>query len=85
MRLFERSQASRLCLACVPEEDSSDIEAGCRHCSAATGAGHGGTDVKKKAVNRYDSVWDALTDTPEQAANLRARTELMQKTWPSDG
>jgi len=35
--------------------------------------------VKKMAVNRYDSVWDALADTPEQAANLRARTELMQK------
>jgi len=35
--------------------------------------------VKKKAVNRYESVWDALADTPEQAANLRARTELMQK------
>ena len=27
----------------------------------------------------YASVWDALADTPEQAANLRARTELMQK------
>jgi predicted XRE-type DNA-binding protein len=35
--------------------------------------------VKKKAVDRYDSVWDALADTPGQAANLRARTELMQK------
>lgn len=35
--------------------------------------------MKKKAAMRYDSVWDALTDTPEQAANLRARTELMQK------
>ena len=35
--------------------------------------------MKKKLVNRYDSVWDALADTPEQAANLRARTELMQK------
>ena len=35
--------------------------------------------MKKKAVNRYESVWDALADTPEQAANLRARTELMQK------
>ena len=35
--------------------------------------------MKKMAVNRYDSVWDALADTPEQAANLRARTELMQK------
>ena len=27
----------------------------------------------------YDSVWDAIADTPEQAANLRARAELMQK------
>ena len=25
------------------------------------------------------SVWDALADTPEQAANLRARAELMQQ------
>jgi len=24
-------------------------------------------------------VWDALADTPEQAANLRARAELMRK------
>ncbi len=27
----------------------------------------------------YVSVWDALADTPEQAANLRARAELMQQ------
>lgn len=27
----------------------------------------------------YKSVWDAIADTPEQAANLRARAELMQK------
>ncbi|TAL86966.1 MAG: XRE family transcriptional regulator [Rhodanobacter sp.] len=27
----------------------------------------------------YDSVWDAISDTPEQAANLRARAELMQQ------
>ncbi len=26
----------------------------------------------------YASVWDALADTPGQAANLRARAELMQ-------
>lgn len=25
----------------------------------------------------YASIWDALTDSPEQAANLRARAELM--------
>ena len=27
----------------------------------------------------YSNVWDAIADTPEQAANLRARAELMQK------
>ncbi|MHB1144114.1 MAG: helix-turn-helix domain-containing protein [Thiobacillus sp.] len=27
----------------------------------------------------YASVWEALADTPEHAANLRARAELMQK------
>jgi predicted XRE-type DNA-binding protein len=27
----------------------------------------------------FTSVWDALADTPEQAANLRARSELMQQ------
>lgn len=32
-----------------------------------------------KTPDTYDSVWDALADTPEQAANLRARAELMQQ------
>ena len=27
----------------------------------------------------YASVWDAIADTPEQAANLRARAELIQQ------
>jgi predicted XRE-type DNA-binding protein len=27
----------------------------------------------------YANLWDAIADTPEQAANLRARAELMQK------
>jgi len=30
-------------------------------------------------VEIYASVWDALADTPEQAANFRARAELMQQ------
>ena len=30
-------------------------------------------------TENYESVWDAIADTPEQAANLRARAELMQK------
>ena len=33
----------------------------------------------KKNANTYASVWDALADTPEQAANLRARAELRRQ------
>ena len=32
-----------------------------------------------KKIRTYASVWDALADTPERAANLRARAELMQQ------
>jgi predicted XRE-type DNA-binding protein len=32
-----------------------------------------------RKIERYDSVWDAIADTPEEAANLRARAELMQQ------
>ncbi|MGC4062579.1 MAG: hypothetical protein QM749_17735 [Aquabacterium sp.] len=31
----------------------------------------------------YVSVWSALADTPDQAANLCVRAEIMQKLWPS--
>ncbi len=34
---------------------------------------------EKEKVKRYASVWDALTSTPEAAANLRLRSELMGK------
>jgi predicted XRE-type DNA-binding protein len=37
-----------------------------------------GTPMKRRS-NTYASVWDAIADTPEQAANLRARAELMQQ------
>jgi predicted XRE-type DNA-binding protein len=33
----------------------------------------------KTEPDTYTSVWDALADTPEQAANLQARAELMQQ------
>jgi len=29
-------------------------------------------------AKEYSRVWDAITDTPEQAANLQARAELMR-------
>ena len=36
------------------------------------------TSASKKPKT-YASVWEALADTPEQAANLRTRAELMQQ------
>ncbi|HEY1336486.1 MAG TPA: XRE family transcriptional regulator [Bryobacteraceae bacterium] len=32
-----------------------------------------------KKPKTYASVWDAVADSPEEAANLRARAELMEK------
>ena len=32
-----------------------------------------------KTPKTYANVWEALADTPEQAANLRTRAELMQQ------
>ena len=32
-----------------------------------------------KKAESYASVWDAIADTPGQAANLRARAELMRQ------
>ena len=35
--------------------------------------------MKKSKAKSYKSMWDAIADTPEQAANLRARAELMRQ------
>jgi predicted XRE-type DNA-binding protein len=35
--------------------------------------------MTKPKIESYASVWDALADTPAEAANLRARAELMQQ------
>lgn len=35
--------------------------------------------MSKTRIESYVSVWDAIADTPGQAANLRARAELMQQ------
>ena len=35
--------------------------------------------MRKAKVETYKSVWDALADTPEEAANLRLRSALMQQ------
>lgn len=35
--------------------------------------------MSKTKTERYASVWDAIADTPEEAANLRVRAELIDK------
>ena len=35
--------------------------------------------MKSPQADRFASVWDAIADTPEEAANLRLRSELMDK------
>ena len=35
--------------------------------------------MKKPQTDRFESVWDAIADTPEEAANLRVRSDLMDK------
>ena len=35
--------------------------------------------MSKPKTERFASVWDAIADTPEEAANLRVRAELMDK------
>lgn len=65
-------------LHAFPEEDSSHEQAGHRAgeepvCRADA------SKTMKKPNNTYLSIWDAIADTPEQAANLRLRAELMQQ------
>ena len=35
--------------------------------------------MTKSKIKSYASVWDAIADTPEEAENLRVRSELMDK------
>lgn len=35
--------------------------------------------MKAVAKNTFANVWDAIADTPEEAANLNLRYELMEK------
>jgi predicted XRE-type DNA-binding protein len=35
--------------------------------------------MTKQKADTYESVWDAIADTPQEAANLRVRAELIEK------
>ena len=33
--------------------------------------------MKKLKIEKFENVWDAIADTPQEAANLSARSDLM--------
>jgi predicted XRE-type DNA-binding protein len=35
--------------------------------------------MKKLKVEKFENVWDAIADSPEEAANLSARSDLMDQ------
>lgn len=35
--------------------------------------------MKKLEYEEFESVWDAIADTPQEAANLRMRSDLMHQ------
>ncbi|MGA7245381.1 MAG: hypothetical protein WBX19_19510 [Terracidiphilus sp.] len=41
--------------------------------------------MSKARIKTYARVWDAIADTPEEAANLRMRAALMQQIAPNGG
>ena len=35
--------------------------------------------MKKLKIEKFENIWDAIADSPEEAANLDARSELMDQ------
>jgi predicted XRE-type DNA-binding protein len=76
-----RADAGRA--ARVPEEVPGHIEAGHRHCEGTLR-----TTAERRLMRRartdtsgtFVSTWNAVTDTPEEAANLGLRAEMMEQT-----
>jgi predicted XRE-type DNA-binding protein len=58
----------------VPAEDAANGETGCGFGRVAA-AGTDGEDVM--TIEVFESVWDALEDTPTEAENMKLRSSLM--------
>ena len=71
------SSRCRLCVARFSKEDPGDQQVGRGTRQEAIYRIDERCQVTK--IETFDSVWDALANTPEQAANLRARAELMRQ------
>ncbi len=61
----------------ISEKNTGNAKEGSSNCEATLWESEGRQDMNKP--EKYASVWDAIEDTQEQAANLRSRAELMQK------
>ena len=72
LRCYVRGRG--LCASRVLEEDAADGETGCGSGGGAV-AGTGGVDAMTTEV--FDSVWDALEDTPAEPENMKLRSRLM--------
>ena len=61
----------------IPEENAGNCKA--RYRSDARAFRSVGERAEMSEVESFESVWDAISDTPEEAANLRTRADLMRK------
>ena len=73
--LYVAKFADDLRAALLPEEDRENQQGGRGACRQALPRVVEGARAMKK--QRFASVWDAVEDTPEQAANMKLRSELM--------
>src|SRR5205823_3195343 len=64
----------RSCAPRVPEEDAANSETGCGFGGVAA-AGTNGEEAM--TIEVFESMWDALEDTPAEAGNMKLRSSLM--------
>src|ERR1017187_1684919 len=70
-----RNSPMQLRAALLPEEDRENQQGGRGTCRQALPRVIEGARAMNK--QRFTSVWDAIEDTPEQAANMKLRSVLM--------
>src|SRR5208283_1018044 len=68
-----------ICLARLPEEDAANSDAGKRDCQETAETADAGGCMKQAKRQVFTNVWDAIADSPAEAANLELRYQLMEK------
>ena len=62
-----------------PEEIAGYIQTRYRDCAGEISAADAEPQMKRMHIDKFESVWDAVAETPMEAANLRLRSELMDQ------